>query len=53
MWGAIIGDFAGSIYEYEQSKNISVVEVKELITNSTFFSDDTILTEIFLDCSYS
>lgn len=49
MWGAIIGDFAGSIYEYEQSKNISVVEVKELITNSMFFSDDTILTIAILD----
>lgn len=49
MWGAIIGDLAGSIYEFEQVKEISKVEVKNLIEENSFFSDDTILTVAVLD----
>lgn len=49
MWGAIIGDLAGSTYEYEQAKKVSKIEPKELITKESFFSDDTILTIAILD----
>lgn len=49
MWGAIIGDLAGSIYEFEQTKEIKTVSPKELITNQSFYSDDTILTMAILD----
>lgn len=49
MWGAIIGDLAGSIYEYSQIKNISKVKVNNLIENNSFYSDDTILTIAILD----
>ena len=44
MWGAIIGDIAGSIYEYEQMKKIKNINCKEIIPANGFFSDDTILT---------
>ena len=44
MWGAIIGDLAGSIYEFEQIKKIRNIEAKEIIPENAFFSDDTILT---------
>ncbi len=50
MWGAIIGDLAGSIYEYNQRKEVtSITNVKELITNDSFYSDDTILTVAIID----
>jgi len=49
MWGAIIGDLAGSVYEYNQFKKISPISVKELIQEKSFFSDDTILTIAILD----
>ena len=49
MWGAIIGDLAGSIYEYEQVKSIKKVNNKEIISDKAFFSDDTILTIAILD----
>lgn len=49
MWGAIIGDLAGSIYEYEQMKTVKSVENKEMIKENSFFSDDTILTIAILD----
>ena len=49
MWGAIIGDLAGSIYEFGQIKEISQVEVRNLIEDNSFFSDDTILTIAILD----
>lgn len=49
MWGAVIGDLAGSIYEFDQVKNAGPVEVKELIPDDSFFSDDTILTVAVLD----
>lgn len=46
MWGAIIGDLAGSIYEFNQTKNIKSINVNqnEIISETSFFSDDTILT---------
>lgn len=49
MWGSIIGDLAGSIYEYNQSKGVSKIMIQELITKDSFFSDDTILTIAILD----
>lgn len=49
MWGAIIGDLAGSIYEYEQIKNVKPVKNKEIIPENAFYSDDTILTIAILD----
>ena len=46
MWGAIVGDLAGSIYEFEQTKNIKGININrnEIISKNSFFSDDTILT---------
>lgn len=49
MLGAIIGDLAGSIYEYGQLKNVSPIEVNNLIEENSFISDDTILTMAILD----
>ena len=45
MWGAIIGDLAGSIYEYNQIKKVKEIKnLKEVIPENAFYSDDTILT---------
>lgn len=49
MWGAIIGDLAGSIYEYQQSKQASRITTQELIFKDSFFSDDSILTIAILE----
>ena len=49
MYGAIFGDLAGSIYEYDQSKRIACIQPKQLITEDSFYSDDTILTIAILD----
>ena len=49
MWGSIIGDLAGSVYEYSQIKEVTPVEVDELIKEDSFYSDDTILTIAVLD----
>lgn len=49
MWGAIIGDLAGSIYEYEQINQIKSVKTDEIIPDKAFFSDDTILTIAILE----
>ena len=49
MFGAIIGDLAGSIYEYDQLKEIKPVVMKQIIENKSFYSDDTILTVAILD----
>ena len=49
MWGAIIGDLAGSIYEYDQTKKVTPVNINNLIEKSSFYSDDTILTIAILD----
>lgn len=44
MYGAIIGDLAGSIYEYDQFYKVKKVKIKNLIEDNAFYSDDTILT---------
>ncbi len=49
MWGAIIGDLAGSLYEYDQTKQITTPNPVELISKESFYSDDTILTIAILD----
>ena len=49
MWGAIIGDLAGSTYEYEQYKKVSPIQVQDLITEDSFYTDDTILTVAIYD----
>ena len=57
MYGAIIGDLAGSIYEYEQTKKIKNININKIIEDNAFYSDDTILTIAILDainngCNY-
>lgn len=49
MYGAIIGDLAGSIYEYDQIKKVKPVHMNKLIEDNAFYSDDTILTIAILD----
>ncbi len=49
MIGAIIGDIAGSTYEFNQTKKVSKINVKSLILEDSFYSDDTILTVAILD----
>lgn len=49
MWGAVFGDFSGSIYEYEQLKKVSSISPDDLISKNAFFSDDTITTIAILD----
>ena len=50
MYGAIFGDLAGSIYEYAQIKKVSsVVLPKNILSEKSFFSDDTILTIAIAD----
>lgn len=49
MWGAIIGDIAGSIYEYNQLTEVKEIKIKEIIPENGFFSDDTILTVAIAD----
>ena len=49
MYGAIIGDLAGSIYEYAQTKEIKSIDIDKIIEDNAFYSDDTILTIATLD----
>lgn len=49
MLGGIYGDKAGSIYEYDQIKNIKSVNPSKLITPDSFYSDDTIETIAIMD----
>jgi len=49
MWGAIIGDLAGSIYEFSQVKQVSKIKVDKLIEENSFYSDDTLLTICILE----
>lgn len=44
MYGAVIGDLAGSIYEYNQLKKIKPIKMDKVIPTKAFYSDDTILT---------
>ncbi len=53
MYGNIIGDLAGSIYEYGQIKKTSNIEISELISDVSFISDDTILTIAIADAILS
>lgn len=50
MLGAIIGDLAGSIYEFDQFHEHTKVSVKNIIEDNAFYSDDTILTIAIADC---
>lgn len=49
MYGTIVGDLAGSIYEFDQLKKIHSVQMSNLIEDNAFYSDDTILTIAILD----
>ena len=49
MLGAIIGDLAGSIYEYDQVKQVRPVKLNNIIEENSFISDDTILTIAIAD----
>ena len=53
MLGAIIGDLAGSVYEYDEFKGksrcLDVLTKDNLIEEDSFYSDDTILTIAILD----
>ena len=49
MYGAIYGDLVGSIYEYSQIKRIISINPDKLLTDKSFYSDDTILTIAILD----
>lgn len=53
MLGAIIGDLAGSIYEYDQIKNHKEINVGNIIEENAFYSDDTILTIAIADAILS
>ena len=49
MYGAILGDMIGSIYEYGQLKDVHPITSQKLLTDDSFYSDDTILTIAILD----
>ena len=49
----MIGDLAGSIYEYPQTKKVSTVDSDVVIPDGAFFSDDTILTTAICDAILS
>lgn len=51
MIGSIIGDLAGSIYEYNQIDFVSPVKMKNVIEDNAFYSDDTILTVAVMDAA--
>lgn len=53
MIGAIIGDLAGSIYEFDQYKKVKPIKLNKLIEEDAFFSDDTILTIAIADAIIS
>ena len=42
MYGALIGDLAGSIYEYNQLRKVHSIQMNHLIEENAFYSDDTI-----------
>lgn len=49
MIGAVIGDLAGSIYEFSQVKVHKSIEMGNVIEENSFISDDTILTVAIAD----
>jgi ADP-ribosylglycohydrolase len=44
MLGAIIGDMAGSIYEWEPCKDKILLQTLPLLGDEVFFTDDTVMT---------
>lgn len=52
MYGAIIGDICGSIYEFHNCKTENPSEIK-LIDPHCFFTDDTVLTCAIIDALLS
>lgn len=53
MLGAIYGDKAGSLYEFEQTKKIESINPEKLILPNSFYSDDTIETIAVIDAIIS
>lgn len=49
MYGAIIGDLAGSIYEFSQIKKVQPISMQNVIEQDAFISDDSILTVAIAD----
>ena len=49
MFGAIFGDLAGSIYEFEQCSSTQLIDNVKLYKEDEFYSDDTILTIAVLE----
>lgn len=49
MLGAIYGDMAGSIYEFQELREIKSINPDKLITEESFYSDDTIETIAVID----
>ena len=49
MYGSVIGDISGSIYEFEQTKKIKSIKTGIIIPDNGFYSDDTILTVAIKD----
>ena len=49
MYGAIIGDLAGSIYEFDQISGVHSIKMNKIIEDNSFYSDDTILTIALMD----
>ena len=49
MLGAIYGDKAGSIYEFNQTKKIESINPEKLMLPNSFYSDDTIETIAVID----
>lgn len=49
MYGSIYGDLIGSIYEFDQLKEVSSIESSGYLSDDSFFSDDTILTVAICD----
>ena len=52
MYGAIIGDLAGSIYECDQVKDVKSIKMNKLIEDNAFFSDDTFFNYCYFRCNY-
>ena len=53
MVGNIIGDLAGSIYEYHQVNDCHPIKIENLIEKNAFISDDSILTIAIADAIIS
>ena len=49
MLGAIYGDKAGSIYEFNQTKKVTPVLIDKIEDDNAFYSDDTIETIAIMD----